>query len=225
MKESSSEAKGYDISQKNWNDNSLFPKELLIDTNSIINAFTKRQNGMVIDRYLDELVRRGSVIFLYSKIEEEILDFFHVDEYISKAKNEGIYKDHKADWKKTENTIDRTEAQRLSLNALSRKDAVLYVKSKNGIVLPIEEKDYKSLSLDIYKNYGGNRKDAEHIAVANEYGINNFITQDSNSGNGFFRYPNINIFGNTKHIIGAYQPNSSINTYKDFKDVLNVTED
>src|SRR5699024_9642714 len=103
---------------------------------------------IAIEMYLDELKKRGSSIFYYSKIKEELHDYFHVDEYITKAKSEHFFHGNRPDWKRAENVLDTSEEKVISQRALTRTNsAITFIESKNGIYLPIEEKDYKDLSV------------------------------------------------------------------------------
>lgn len=220
MKET--KTKVFDVSKVNWQNSNLFPKELIIDTNAIIDALTKRNKGYEIEQYLEELKNNGSNFFWYPRIEDELFDFFHVDEYFNKAKRDGFRnKSGYFDWKAAENQVSTAEAAIISDKVSQRFDqTIAYLTDKNGLCIPAEEADYKPLARKIYSSYGGNRKDAEHVAFANEIGVNNIITQDTSNGNGFLRYPSLNIFGNSTVIKNNYSAENSLNSFTDYSEIL-----
>lgn len=215
-----------DITRSNWSNQNVFPYDGIayIDTNSVINLSNKQQVGQDIDNFIKEFVGNHNGMITWSQATiNELLDYYTVDEYILKARSEGIKPvGNLRPWKVLENNVTNQESSSLNEKALIRLDNI------EGYLMMYGEKmaDEPQSKIDkgvreIMRNYGGSRKDGEHFYMAYSSGINCIITQDTASENGFLRYPNLNIFGNSKVIKNNYDKSAELLTFKEIE-VLEV---
>lgn len=202
----------YDISRNNWSDPNLFPSELYLDTNVAVDLIARRNNSYEIERFLKEFsINKGNTLFWSTHTENELLDCLHVDTYQSNASKYGYKRN---EWKKMENEISNSDSAKLAQEALNRYQSGLTVLNQFGSLLSDEPDNLPKKVTTIYTTYGGNRKDAEHIAFANSYEINNILTNDS----GFLRFPDQNIFGLSKTIKENYLQGKTRNKFIDLLD-------
>lgn len=211
----------FDISRKNWSDDNLFPSEMYLDTNLALMLVLRQPNFYKIEEFLKEYsITRGNDVFWSVLTERELFDCIHVDTLKSKARQFGY---QPAKWKDMENELDQENFATINNESNDRFSSAISVLRQYGDVLddvnPTSQPDSRIIIREnarkIYTTYGGGIKDAEHIAIANEFGINNILTNDSSNGNGFFRYPQQNIYGISKVISTGYKPNIKANEYKD----------
>ena len=210
----------FDISKNNWNDNNLFPKELYLDTNLALMLVLRKPNFYIIEDFMKEFaINRSNDIFWSTMTERELLECIHVDTLKNRASSLG-YKP--VDWKKMENEISNNDSARINKESNQRFSSAINVLKQYGDVLddvsPVGSTGALNSTREdaqkIYTTYGGGIKDAEHLAIANAYGINNILTNDSANGNGFLRYPQQNIFGISNTIKDKYQVGTTPNIYK-----------
>lgn len=211
----------FDISKKNWNDDNLFPSEMYLDTNLALMLVLRQPNFYKVEEFLKEYaIVRGNNIFWSVLTESELFECIHVDTLKKKSAQFGY---QPAKWKDMENELDQKNFSTINNESDARFTSAIHVLKQYGDVLddldsstqPNSRIIIKENARKIYTTHGGGIKDAEHIAIANEYGINNILTNDSNNGNGFFRYPQQNIYGISKFIADGYTPNIKANEYKD----------
>lgn len=211
----------FDISNKNWSDSNLFPNEMYLDTNLALMLVLRKPNFYKVENFLKEYaITRGNDVFWSVLTESELFECIHVDTLKRNARKFGY---QPVKWKDMENGLDQKSFSMINNEADDRFTSAINVLKQYGEVLddvnppnqPNSRIIIKENARKIYTTYGGGIKDAEHIAIANEYGINNILTNDSNSGNGFFRYPQQNIYGISKFISNGYSPNVKPNEYKD----------
>lgn len=211
----------FDISKRNWSDENLFPSEMYLDTNIALMLVLRKNNFYKIEEFLKEYaIVRGNSVFWSMLTENELFECIHVDTLKQNSSRNG-YKP--TQWKTMENELSNNESAIINNEASCRFTSAISVLKQYGDVLD----DVTSTGQDnnniiirdnakqIYTTYGGGLKDAGHLAVANEYGINNILTNDTSNGNGFLRYPQQNIFGISAVIHNEYKPGKTPNEYKD----------
>lgn len=202
----------YDISKNNWNDSYLFPDEMYLDTNLAVTLIKRDHDFYKIENYLQEFASRKKSVYWSLHTEKELYDCLHVDTLKHNAAKYG-YKPNQ--WKTMENEISNSESVSLAQITNNRFDSAIQTLRQYGALLDSEPENIFRDTRTIYSAYGGNRKDAEHLAFANAYGINNILTNDSSNGNGFFRYPNQNIYGFSKVISDSYVSGKPTNSFQD----------
>lgn len=202
----------YDISENNWSDNNLFPDDLYLDTNLAVALFRRDRGFYKVEKYLQELSNQQKSVYWSRHTENELYDCLHVDTLKSNSNRYGYRSEQ---WKLMENEISNSDSVLLAKQTDDRFDNAIQTLNQYGSLLEAEPENIFENARIIYSAYGGNRKDAEHIAFANAYGINNILTNDSSNGNGFFRYPNQNIYGFSKVISDLYVPGKTTNSFQD----------
>lgn len=202
----------YDISKNNWSDSNLFPDQMYLDTNLAVTLIKRDRDFYKIEHYLQEYTNRKKSVYWSRHTEKELYDCLHVDTLKSNSSKYGYQPNQ---WKVMENEISNSESVYLAQITNSRFDNAIQTLKQYGDLLDLEPENLFKDTRTIYSAYGGNRKDAEHLAFANAYGINNILTNDSSNGNGFFRYPNQNIYGFSKVISDLYVPGKTTNSFQD----------
>lgn len=210
----------FDINKSNWGNKDMFPDMIYIDTNAILDISLQRSKGRLTQDFLLELIKKDGMLVWSQHVIDEVTDFIHTNEYIQLAKSKGL--DH-SKWKYLENSATDKESAIIAQTVNQKVERIEVYLEQFGDKTDVPEIDKLHLSRSIYTNFGGNRKDAEHVAIANLTGINNFLTQDQ----GFLRYPNVNVYGASREITSNYQIGQASAPYVDlnrFNDLQNVSE-
>lgn len=211
-----------DINRSNWSNKNTFTEIIYIDTNAVIDIVAQRPKGLITESYLQELVKRDGMITWSQHTLDEITDFFHVNEYIQYAKSNGIQgNSKKAPWKLAEDTISNSDSIILSQNVVSKVGSVMQYLEQFGIKTEVDNHDMIDLTKDIYLQFGGNRKDSQHMAISNLSGINSILTQDS----GFLRYPHLNVFSASHKVASQYDANQKHAKYIDLRNSDSISEE
>ncbi|ATB52747.1 PIN domain protein [Caldibacillus phage CBP1] len=210
----------FSIRKESWNNQSVFPDLIYIDTNVVLDIMEQRTYGRISEEYLKELVRRDGMIIWSRQLIDELIDFFHYQIYKEEASNKNIIVPkgiNATPGKWLENIATDSDSANYARQVLEKVENVTKYLEQFGVQDDPDHEEVNSLGLKIYSEYGGNRKDSMHVANAILSGTNNILTHDA----GFLRYPYINVFGASKAIVNS---NTSINNPNDFVDLRELFE-
>jgi hypothetical protein len=180
-----------------WKNPNTFPALLYVDANPVLDVLRNRQYGSLIEEYWAELVRRDSMITWSEHTEDEVTDVISIYKYSEYALRNGIqeqtlFGNKIPAYKVAENIVSEADSVAIALSV--QNDASDIFKRLRLYVLPIDsvpEDEVSKLTRYIYTNFGGTRKDARHVALANLSGTNDIQSNDV----GLLRFPSINVFG------------------------------
>lgn len=203
------------VHKSNWGNSNLFPDIIYIDTCAIRDIFEKRTHGILMDQYLQELNNQDGMIIWSQNVIDELIDFLNVDEYKKLAKNNGLSQD---EFKKAENNATRHDYEIIGENIYNRLGVITNYLEQFGVQTDNDFHDVVNIGKQLHTKYGGNRKDAYHVADSLLSGVNNILTQDG----GFLRYPNLNVFGASKKMKDNYVSAQQHLDYIDIKKLLDL---
>lgn len=206
------DAKVFNIHKRNWESKYIFPEMMYLDSNTVIDWVTRGQGAYNIEKYLKELkeVHKGE-IYWSELTETEMFNYIHRNEYEKFSRS---YFEN-PNWKKAENEASSSEAIEINRKVVQRFSSYKNTISNYGSALQYSKSSISNVATNIYQSCGGSIQDAEHVAIANSYGINNIMTRDTADGKGFIRYNDINIFGESKSIRSLYDSNAKPNPIVD----------
>jgi predicted nucleic acid-binding protein len=211
-------SKSFDINKRNWNNTSTFPDMIYLDTNAVLEIAMQRTHGQLLEDFLIELRKRNGFAIWSDHTLNEVLDVVHYDEYVTYAKQQNLKgNSKKSAWKLAEDSASEQESIKISNNVANKVDVINTYLEQYGFLAETPLSTVEGLSKKIYQNYGGNRKDAKHIAYANVLGVNNILTLDG----GILRYPNLNVYGSSQTLVQNYQPGQKPIEFKDLKEIFN----
>ena len=190
--------------------NTVYPLgDLYVDTNYWMDIALKRRLWRVPEQYLIRYVGLTNNYILWSPhTDDEVIQCFHVDEYIREAKLRGIASEgNKPPYKILEDQIEMAGRMVLTKRTLDGFDTIR--KMFNDTVYPIDQIDVTPTTLKIMDIYGVPPKDAKHLAYMWHEETNNLFTRDTN----FTTVPGLNLYsgniltnGNPPFPISAFMP-------------------
>lgn len=202
-----SPATAFDIRKTNWNNNDIFPDCIYIDTNAVLEmVIPGRTYGSETKDYVSELINRNGIVTWSPFVVAELYDFYQYYFNNTNGKTAGQSP------KDFENAADKLNSTRVGL-LVSQKVADTQ-RFLNTIGVPLEVSNMDEImfkSNDILTQYGNNIKDANHIAVCFENGINDILTHDAKHGNGMLRYDGMNVYGASNGIVSNYSSTNKRN--------------
>lgn len=198
-------SKAFYISKSNWNHNNMFPDFLYIDTNVVLEIIHRGHYHSQITDYVVEFGRRDGVLVWSEQLTTELYDYYQYQENEKQALR---FYGHDVG-KKYENRASDKNSIISAAQVKNNVDAAERLLDSIGVKIGTEDPQRLSNNAKlIHATNGNNLKDAYHIASAAEHDINNFLTLDSNSGNGFLRYDGINVYGPTIPIKNQFEKNN-----------------
>lgn len=202
----------------NFNGN-LLPDMVYVDSCSLIDMTTNRERGEATQRFIDTIQSNDGIITWSEFTINELTQFLHVGEYMDLAAEKSLNLRNRPDWKRAENTATNEEALRISVSVMEKVVQTEAVLKELGMALDIPG-NLQSAAMSIYRKYGGNLADAQHVAVANHNGVNSILTAD----NGFHRYPTLNIFTANVNVDGIVSMKSNTSSLNDYINLLSSDE-
>lgn len=214
----------FDIRAMLRSSSSVLPEIMYVDANAVLDVLNERRNGLVNEQFWDQLKRRGGLIVWSGHMIDEVWDTIHVDEYVKYVGENSIYENvsrqgnpGKNTWKIAEDRVTAAESASIAQKVIRKVNSIKEKLGHYGLQLDsIPENEISEYATFLYGRFGGNRKDALHVAYMNLNEINSIHSGDP----GLLRYPNQNVYGASVTLASKAGHNSRPVPYLDFSELI-----